>query len=205
MIDLCKNFALSVRCWDFPCDVGGLDTSAGSKSVWLWSATDSAWIRTCCAGKQPLLTSWDFLHIPTASRASLVSASTREARVASASGVVFHLVVPCCTDRVHVWSFFSLKCRQSLELCRCFHSNLVTMCPPSATTSVHKKVIVRIFALMLFKVTPSLRGSLQDSLSPPHGVVLLTLVPQFFSSQCVRTVSVMPINETRVKPVLLSI
>jgi hypothetical protein len=46
------------------------------------------------------------------------------------------------------------------------------------------------FALMIVKVTPSPGGSAQYSLTTLK-VVLLPLIPQYFSSQCVRTVSVM--------------
>ncbi len=132
---ICKNFTLSVRCGDFHCDVASLETSAGYRAVGVW-----------CAAAQLRYS---------LSRCSLVAKAPQDLEVSRPSecllplpdepaliktGVLFHLVVPCCiaTDCMYDcssrWSAgFPLRPASTLWVCLFSH--------------LHKNILFQ-FALM---------------------------------------------------------
>ena len=174
---ICKNFALSVRCWDFQCDVSGLETSTGLKSVWVWSnPTQQGYVPAARLNNL----SWPHEFKKTSRSLCLLPHGPR----VIASGILFHLVVPCCIDRLHVWllsrwsagkalSYVSAPIQLGQKWVSRDHQ------PPKHCCCIIRKAFVR-FALMI-DLKVSRRHSRALRRTPRHPVRLscLPIVPQF--------------------------
>lgn len=145
--------------------------------------TDSAWIRTCC---KYLLTK----RCPACPECCFHSGQSRRCRLPSCCAML-HL--ECMYDCSSRW-----KAEPWAELELSYLSRPSVL--PSATPLLilHKKVICSfVFALMIVQSHVVTVGLCAQVTTPtPPEVYLLPKFPQFFFSQYVRTVNVVPRNKT---------
>lgn len=129
-------------------------------------------------------------------------------RVVIASGILFHLVVPCCIDRLHVWLLSRWSAGKALS---CVSAPIQLgqkwvsrdRQPPQTLLLHHKKVICSVRSYdWPQSVTPSLGGAAQDS-PPPREVVLLAHSSSIFSSQCAYVLSVSCLNTKNQTQIML--